>query len=46
MGLFEAADGWWWMGLRDPPPQNLLYISHNDETWHSYTVSKEDPNKL
>ena len=26
-----------------PPPQNLSYISHNDKTWHSYKLPKQDP---
>ena len=25
------------------PPQDLTRISYNDETWHSYTLLKEDP---
>ena len=30
-------------GKKAPPPQNLLHISYNDETWRSYTLVKEDP---
>ena len=31
-------------GKKSPlPPENLLRISYNDETWHSYTLPKEDP---
>ena len=46
MGFFGAAHGWGeWGGQKGPPPQNLSHISHNDETWHSYTLPKEDPKK-
>ena len=30
-------------GTKSPPHENLLHISHNDETWHSYTLPKKDP---
>ena len=30
-------------GGEGPPPKNLSHISHNDETWHSYSLPKEDP---
>ena len=39
MDLFEAAHGW---GAKRPPPLNLSHISYKDETWHSYTLPKED----
>ena len=26
-------------------PENLSHISYNDETWHNYTLPKEDPKK-
>ena len=26
--------------------QNLSHISYNDETWHSYTLPKEDPKNI
>ena len=29
-----------------PPSKNLSYISYNDETWHSYTLPKEDPKNI
>ena len=29
-----------------PPPQNLSHISYNDETWHRYTLPKEDFKKV
>ena len=25
-----------------PPTSNLLHISHNDQTWHSYTLTKKN----
>ena len=33
MGFFGVTRGW---GEQTPPPLNLLHISKNDETWHSY----------
>ena len=41
MGLFGNAYGW---GPKKPPPpsDNLFHISHNDEIWHRFTLSKED----
>ena len=41
MGLFGDTHGWGWPKM--PPTLNLFCISHNDETWHSYTLHKEDP---
>ena len=29
-----------------PPPQNLLGISYDNETWSSYILPKEDPNNI
>ena len=29
-------------GQKSPTPLNVSHISHNDETWHSYTLPKED----
>ena len=29
-------------GTKRPTPWNLSHISHNDETWNSYTSPKED----
>ena len=29
-------------GGKKPPPQNLSHISYSDETWHTYTLPKED----
>ena len=49
-GLFEAA-----LGIVvgeggeakcSPPPTYMLHISHNDETWHSYTLPKGDPKNI
>ena len=42
MGFFGAAHGWGGGGLFGPPPLNPPHISYNDETWHSYTLPKED----
>ena len=28
------------------PPSDLSHISYNDETWRSYTLSKEDPKNI
>ena len=42
MGLLGAAHA-----FLPPPPspsvQNLLHMSYNDESWHSYTLPKDDP---
>ena len=48
MGIFGAAHrsggvGWGGGGLF---AQNLSHISYNDETWHSYTLAKEDPKNI
>ena len=41
MVLFGAAKRW--EGPKGSPPSlTTLYISCNDETWHSYTLPKED----
>ena len=41
MGIFVAANGK--RGVKTgPPPKNLSHISYNDETWHCYTLPKED----
>ena len=39
--FFEAAHGLG--GPKMPPPQNMSYISYNDDTWYSYTLPKENP---
>ena len=40
-GLFRSCSR---MGEpKGPPLQNLSHISDIDETWHSYTLPKEDP---
>ena len=31
---------------KGPPPYNLSHISCNYETWHSYTIPKEDPKNI
>ena len=33
-------------GKKVLPPQNLLHISYNDETWHIYTLPAEDPKNI
>ena len=37
MGFFGAAHGW---------GGAFWHISYNDETWHSYTLPKEDPKNV
>ena len=32
--------------VKAPSLLNLSHISYNDETWHSYTLPKEDPKNL
>ena len=47
MGFFGAAHGWGWrVGKKVPSPYNLSHIFCNDETWHSYTLPKEDPQNI
>ena len=44
MGFFGAAHGMGGGGgQKGPPPKKLSHISCNDETWHSYTLPKQDP---
>ena len=43
MVFLGAAHRW---GQKDPPPQNLSHISYSDETWHNYTLSKDDPKNI
>ena len=43
MGIFRATHGW---GQKGPPPYYLSHISYNDETFHSYTLPKEDLKNL
>ena len=45
MGFFGAAHGWRG-GLFGFSPYNLPHKSYNDETWHSYTLPKEDPKNV
>ena len=45
MGFFGAAHGWG-VGFLAPPLQSLSHISYTDETWHSYTLPKEDPKNI
>ena len=33
-------------GQQAPQPLLLLYISYNYETWHSYTLPKEDSENI
>ena len=44
-GLFRGCSR---MGGAFWPPlfQNLPHISYNDESWHSYTLPKEDPKNV
>ena len=43
MGLFGAAHGL--KGQKGFPPKILSYTFCNDETWHSFTLCKEDKKK-
>ena len=47
MGLFRVgarkASGW---GQKGPPTINLSHICRNNQTWHSYTLPKEDPKNV
>ena len=38
-GLFRGCS---WMGETKRPP-SLKSVTYNDETWHNYTLRKEDP---
>ena len=44
MGLLGAAHGWEWVSKRPRP--KISHTSYNDETWHSYTLAKEDPQNM
>ena len=44
MGIFGAAHELG--GLAKKVTQDLSHISYNDETWHSYTLAKEDPKNI
>ena len=44
MALFGTAHRWG--GPKRPLPKNLSHISYKDETWHNYTLSKEDPKDI
>ena len=44
MGLFGAAYRWGWG--RALPLENLSHVSYIDETWHSYTLPKENPKNI
>ena len=43
MGLFGAAHEW---GGQKAPKPKICHTSYNDETWHSYTLAKEDPKNI
>ena len=34
------------MGIFGAAHRNLSHISYNDETWHGYTLPKEDPKNI
>ena len=47
MGFLGTAYGWGENGgQKDSPFLNLSHISYNDETWHSYALSKKDPKNI
>ena len=48
LNVNPIQDGHFWgcsrmMEQKAPPLLHLSHISYNDETWHSYTLPKEDP---
>ena len=45
MGIFGAPHRWW-RAKKGPPPLNLSQISYNNETWHSYTLPKDDSKNI
>ena len=45
IGTYGDAHGWGG-GQKSPLPYNLSQISYNDETWHSYTLPKEDTKNI
>ena len=44
MVFFGAGHGW--VGAFLPPSLKPVTLSYNDETWHSYTLPKEDPKNI
>ena len=44
MGIFGAARGWG-QPKSAPSVKSVTHI-HNDETWHSYTLPKEEPKDI
>ena len=48
MGFFRAAYECWGGGggRKAPLPKIFSHISYNDETWHGYTLPKEDPKNI
>ena len=45
MGIFGAAHEW--RRPKKPPPlPKICDISYNGETWHSYTLPREDPKNI
>ena len=45
MGLFGTAHGWG-RGEGGGGGVKMPHISHNDETWRSQTLPKEDPKNI
>ena len=48
--IFQPYSGWAFLGLRTdegakkpPLPKSCYKISYNDETWHTYALTKEGP---
>ena len=50
MGLFGTAHKWQMKGGGGVKPALLKFVTHtipcNLETWHSYTLPKEDPKNI
>ena len=50
MGISWAAHGWGegegGGGQKGSPLPKICHTSYNDETWHSYTLPKEDQKNI
>ena len=45
-GLFRGCS-WMWRPKRSPSLKSVtLMLHYNDETWHSYTLPKENPKAI
>ena len=46
MAFLGAAQGWEGQKGKNTYLPNTCHISYNDETWHSYTLPKEEPKNI